>query len=53
MQVGDLVTLWINKKKIGVILSIKPWRWEHLVEVQWTDGTIHQHRIKDLEVISE
>lgn len=25
MEVGDLVTLWINKKKVGVIVSVHSW----------------------------
>ncbi len=47
MEVGDLVTLWINKKKVGVIVSV--WSFP-FIEVQWADGTRYRHRAKDLEV---
>ena len=53
MQVGDLVTLWINKKKIGVIVSVHSWESiNDFFEVEWADGTRYRHRTQDLEVIN-
>tara|TARA_Y100001938_G_scaffold150856_1_gene243855 strand:+ start:8180 stop:8338 length:159 start_codon:yes stop_codon:yes gene_type:complete len=52
MEVGDLVALWINKKKVGVIVSVHSWESiNDFIEVQWTDGTRYRHRAKDLEVL--
>ncbi len=54
MEVGDLVTLWINKKKVGVIVSVHSWESiNDFFEVQWADGTRYRHRTQDLEVINE
>lgn len=51
MKIGDLVKLWINKKKVGIIASEHSWGYETLFEVQWADGTRYRHRAKDLEVL--
>ena len=54
MQVGELVTLWINKKKVGVVVSVHSSESIiHWFEVQWADGTRYRHRTQDLEVVCE
>ena len=52
MRTGDLVTLWINKKKVGVVVSVHSWEYlNDFAQVEWADGTRYRHRTKDLELL--
>ena len=52
MQVGDLVTLSINKKKVGIVVSVHSWESiNDFFEIQWSDGTRYRERADTLEVI--